>query len=210
MQYHADPSMSAAKSTSLRMSYRIGRGEVGVLTFEPYKSALLPLWRFRTVPIARESSSALWERFLNYEKEGDFVGMDMSRKFIQMGMTRAKRYANYKGGRKYIGGKETGVQKEKSAGHEGKDEKELASLVFKEIWERCRVHEGYLDMKKEFQGEQKEWDRLKKEDKAVAVKTEVKEATNEALDSRGDYGKGIHRKSQRTPKEDANIKIETD
>jgi hypothetical protein len=27
--------------------------------------------------------------------------MDMSRKFIQMGYTRARRYANHKGGRKY-------------------------------------------------------------------------------------------------------------
>ena len=29
------------------------------------------------------------------------MGMDMARKFIQMGMTRSKRYANYKGGRKF-------------------------------------------------------------------------------------------------------------
>ena len=30
----------------------------------------------------------------------DFVGTDMARKFLQMGMTRAQRYANHKGGRK--------------------------------------------------------------------------------------------------------------
>lgn len=57
------------------MSYRIGRGEQGVLTFEPYKSTLLPHWRFRTVAIARESSSVLWEKFLDYDNEDDFVGM---------------------------------------------------------------------------------------------------------------------------------------
>lgn len=76
--------MSAATDQCLRMSYKIGRGEQGVLSFEPYKSQLLPLWRFRTIPIARQSSRELWEAFLEYDQKGDFVGMDMTRKFIQM------------------------------------------------------------------------------------------------------------------------------
>lgn len=139
-------------------AYRIARGEQGVLTYEPYKSHLLPLWRFRTVPIATDSSRALWDKFLFFYKEGDFVGMDMSRKFIQMGMTRAKRYANHKGGRKYVDGKANGNLIEKSKGHEGKEEKEEASRIFKEVWQRCREHEGYGELKKEFLKEQKEWE----------------------------------------------------
>ena len=39
--------------------------------------------------------------FLSYRAEDDFVGMDMARKFLQMGYTRARRYANHKSGRKY-------------------------------------------------------------------------------------------------------------
>ena len=39
--------------------------------------------------------------FLAYLRQGDFVGADMARKFLQMGFTRARRYTNYKGGRKY-------------------------------------------------------------------------------------------------------------
>jgi hypothetical protein len=66
------------------MSYSIGRGEQGVLTFEPYKSSLLPLWRFRTTELARKSAQDLWERFERYDRDDDFVGMDMTRKFIQM------------------------------------------------------------------------------------------------------------------------------
>src|ERR1700684_2006874 len=93
-------------SKSHLMAYRIGRGEQGVLTYEPYKSFLLPHWRFRTVPIACTSSENLWEKFQQFYEEHDFMGMDMARKFIQMGMTRSKRYANYKGGRKYVDGKE--------------------------------------------------------------------------------------------------------
>lgn len=81
--------------------YRIGRGEQGVLLVQPYKSELLPLWRFRTPAIARESAQAIYERFLHYRDAGDFVGMDMARKFLQMGHTRARRYANHASGRKY-------------------------------------------------------------------------------------------------------------
>ena len=152
----------AVTSKTLRMAYRIGRGETGVLTFEPYKSALLPLWRFKTVPIAYESSSALWSRFLAYEAADDFVGMDMTRKFIQMGMTRAKRYANHKGGRKYTVGTEGKTELEKSKGHKGQEEKEEASRVFREVWERCKGHRGYVEMKERFLKEQKEWDKERK------------------------------------------------
>jgi hypothetical protein len=81
--------------------YRVGRGEQGVLLVEPYKSEILPLWRFRTPDIARASASAIYERFLSYRDADDFVGMDMARKFLQMGYTRARRYANHRSGRKY-------------------------------------------------------------------------------------------------------------
>jgi Domain of unknown function (DUF4385) len=138
------------------MTYRIGRGEQGVLIYEPYKSFLLPYWRFRTVRIARTSSENLWEKFLQFYEENDFVGMDMTRKFIQMGMTRSKRYANYQGGRKYVDGKEKGNVIAKSQGHEGRDEEE-ASRIFRDVWERGKSHEGYQRLKKEFQRVQKEW-----------------------------------------------------
>ena len=145
--------MSTSIPDTVRMSYRIGRGEQGVLTFEPYKSTLLPRWRFRTAKVAKESSSILWEKFLEYEAIDDFVGMDMTRKFIQMGMTRAKGYANHKGGRKYDAeGKEKG-----KADHGGKAEKEEASLIFREVWERCKAHEGYLRKKQLFLEHQKTW-----------------------------------------------------
>lgn len=155
-----DTAMSAAKDKSLRMSYRIGRGETGVLTFEPYKSILLPHWKFRTVAIATQSSQKLWSKFVQYEEEDDFVGMDMCRKFIQMGMTRAKRYANHQGGKKYD--KKSGKELEKSTGHKGRKEKEEASGVFREVWERCKAHEGYKNKKEAFLKEQKEWERERK------------------------------------------------
>lgn len=83
--------------------YRIGRGEQGVLLVQPYKSELLPHWRFKTPEIARESARKIYEIYLRYKAAGDFVGMDMARKFLQMGFTRARRYANHKTGQKYVG-----------------------------------------------------------------------------------------------------------
>ncbi|KAI1419838.1 hypothetical protein F5Y12DRAFT_792687 [Xylaria sp. FL1777] len=139
------------------ISYHIGRGEQGVLTFEPYKAALLPLWRFRTVPIAQKSADELWQKFKEFDEQDDFVGMDMARKFIQMGMTRAKRYANHAGGRKYRKDEDGGrAELPKSGNHADKSEKEGASLVFREVWMRCRAHEGYKRKKVQFLREQRE------------------------------------------------------
>lgn len=89
----------ALRDSELCYSYDIARGEMGVLSFEPYKSLILPYWAFRTVPIAENSAEVLWAIFESYVRRDDFVGADMTRKYIQMGMTRARRYANHKGGR---------------------------------------------------------------------------------------------------------------
>ena len=39
--------------------------------------------------------------YLNYQVQKDFIGMDMCRKFLEMGFTRARRYANHNDGKKY-------------------------------------------------------------------------------------------------------------
>ena len=83
--------------------YAIGRGEQGVLSVEPYKSEILPHWRFKDPESAKKSAKKILEMFMEYMGDNDFVGADMARKFLQMGHTRARRYANYKGGRKYVG-----------------------------------------------------------------------------------------------------------
>ena len=85
----------------------------------------------------------------------------MTRKFLQMGMTRAKRYANHKGGRKYgAGGKEKGEVVKVAEGEDwkGRSEKEEASRVFREVWEKARGWKGYQVKKAEFLRRQKEWD----------------------------------------------------
>jgi len=83
--------------------YRIGRGEEGVLSAEPYKSEILPCWKFKTPNVAETSAKKIYEMFLDYLKNDDFVGADMARKFLQMGYTRSRRYANHASGKKYDG-----------------------------------------------------------------------------------------------------------
>ncbi|KSU59971.1 cytoplasmic protein [[Bacillus] enclensis] len=124
--------------------YRVGRGEQGVLLVEPYKSEILPHWRFKTPDIAKESSEKIYEMFLDYEKKDDFVGMDMARKFLQMGYTRSRRYANYKGGKKYD---EEGDVKERQID----SEKAESAAIFEEKWKLAREDEDYLSRKKEHQ-----------------------------------------------------------
>lgn len=81
--------------------YQVGIGEQGVLLVEPYKSEILPYWRFKTPAVAEKSAKKIYALFRQYKKAGDFVGMDMARKFLQMGYTRSRRYANHSSGRKY-------------------------------------------------------------------------------------------------------------
>ena len=81
--------------------YRIGRGEQGVLLIRPYTEDICQYWRFKTVREARVSSQRIYDLYCEYRSEKDFVGMDMCRKFLEMGFTRARRYANHADGKKY-------------------------------------------------------------------------------------------------------------
>ena len=117
--------------------YRIGRGEQGVFHAEPYKDELLPLWKFKTGKDAEESSGAIYEKFREYRAEGNFVGMDVARKFLQMGWTRSRRYAKYRGGKK-------GEPREKLDA-----EKQRAAEIFHEKWRAVAEDEEYLRLKKE-------------------------------------------------------------
>ncbi len=124
--------------------YRVGRGEQGVLLVQPYKSEILPHWRFKTPEVAKESSEKIYNMFLEYKKNGDFVGMDMARKFLQMGYTRARRYANYKGGRKY--------DKNQNVNERQIDEQKAKSAaIFQEKWKMAREDKEYVTLKKAHQ-----------------------------------------------------------
>lgn len=99
--------------------YRVGRGEQGVLLVEPYKGEILPHWRFRTPDVARESAAKIFALYESYKAANDFVGMDMARKFLQMGWTRSLRYFNHRTGKKYVG--PVPHDKKRQSGAHGRD-----------------------------------------------------------------------------------------
>lgn len=124
--------------------YQVGRGEQGVLLVEPYKSEILPFWRYKDEASAMKSAEQIYQLFEAYRQQDDFVGMDMARKFIQMGYTRARRYANYKGGKKYA--------EDGSLNTRGNDPiKAAAATVFKGCWDKIRQDEDYLKRKRQHQ-----------------------------------------------------------
>ena len=134
--------------------YRTGVGEQGVLLVEPYKSEILPFWRFKTPEIAKESSAKIYKLFLGYKKQKDFVGMDMARKFLQMGYTRSRRYANHKSGKKYDG--PVPDDKKGQSGAHGREQlpreedsvKAESAAIFYEVWQKAKNDKIYQAMLK--------------------------------------------------------------
>lgn len=117
--------------------YRVGRGERGVLTVQPYKGEILPHWRFRTPEEAEASARTIYGLFERYRDAGEGVGMDMARKFLQMGFTRSRRYANHRGGRKYDEG---GNERPR----EPDEEKARSAEAFRAWLDRAKVDPAYL------------------------------------------------------------------
>lgn len=124
--------------------YRVGKGEQGVLICQPYKAELCPHWRFKTPEIAQESSNKIYELFLVYLQKDEFVGADLARKYLQMGFTRARRYANYKGGRKY------GLAYSLMPRGTGDHQKNLSATIFYQKWQEAENHPKYARLKQEW------------------------------------------------------------
>lgn len=129
--------------------YRTGIGEQGVLLVEPYKSEILPHWKFKSPDIAKKSAAKIYRLFLQYKKEADFIGMDMARKFLQMGYTRSRRYANHKSGKKYDGPVpqdkkgQSGAHGRKQLPLEADPVKAESAAVFYTAWQKAKADKHY-------------------------------------------------------------------
>ena len=130
-----------------RKLYRIGRGEQGVLLVRPYTDDICAHWRFVDEDTARKSSTKIYEMFLGFKAKRDFIGMDMARKFLEMGFTRARRYANHSSGRKYdkMSGK---VRPQESDWRT--NTKAKSATIFKEMRDLAAYDPTYKEMRKEW------------------------------------------------------------
>ena len=122
--------------------YRHTSDERGAFKIEPYKSELLPDWTVASLPAAETAAATLHEQYRGYRTDDDFVGMDMTRKYLQMGWTRAMRYAKYPGGQKYERDEDgTRVEREPQEWYD--DEKRDIALVYKEHLDTVRADPAY-------------------------------------------------------------------
>ena len=127
--------------------YRIWRGQQGVLICQPYKSELHPLWRFKTPKLAQQSCDDIYNKFIQYLNDDDFVGADMAKKYLHMGFTRARRYWNHSSGRKW----ENKNKKWNVLPYDHTETRFLeSSNIFNEYWKKARTNEKYLKLKEEF------------------------------------------------------------
>ena len=165
--------------------YLVGKGEQGVLTVEPYKAEILPHWRFATPELARTSSEKIYALFLEYKTQGDFVGMDMARKFLMMGWTRSRRYANHKGGKKYDG--PVPMDRKGQSGAWGREQLPLnvdpikaeCAAIFYKRYVEAKEDPDYLRMKEEHleRNEGKKGEGKKGEGRKTGVKAVQKQST---------------------------------
>ena len=126
--------------------YRIGRGEQGVLLVRPYTNVICKHWRFKTPKEAFVSVSAILFLYNSYRNIKDFVGMDMSRKFLEMGFTRARRYANHKDGKKYDENGNVRPQEKDWA----TSDKAKSAQIFKKARERVTTDPIYISRRKDW------------------------------------------------------------
>ena len=133
-----------------RKLYRIGRGEQGVLLVRPYTNDICSHWRFVNENIARKSANKIYSMFLDYKDKQDFIGMDMARKFLEMGFTRSRRYANHSDGKKYA--------KDGSVRPQSPDalhcEKSRSARVFKQMRDKVAKDIKYVTMRKEWRSQE--------------------------------------------------------
>ena len=129
-----------------RQLYRIGRGEQGVLLVRPYTNDICAHWRFKTPEIAQQSALKIYTMFLNYQVDEDFIGMDMCRKFLEMGFTRSRRYANHHTGKKYD---EEGNVRPQEKDHATCKYAESAK-IFKRARDSAAYSSTYQDMRKKW------------------------------------------------------------
>ena len=133
-----------------RKLYRIGRGEQGVLLVRPYTNDICAHWRFVNETIARKSADKIYSMFCDYKDKQDFIGMDMARKFLEMGFTRSRRYANHSDGKKYA--------KDGSVRPQSPDalhcEKSRSARVFKQMRDKVAKDIKYVTMRKEWRSQE--------------------------------------------------------
>ena len=95
---------------------------------------------------AIKSSDRIYSMFCEYKRRKDFIGMDMARKFLEMGFTHARRYANHSSGRKYESNGRISPCEEDCL----TNVKARAAKIFKKVRDEAAYDPEYVTMRKEW------------------------------------------------------------
>ena len=92
------------------------------------------------------SASRILFLYHQYKEQDDYVGMDMARKFLEMGFTRSRRYANHKDGKKYDENRQIKPQEKDWA----TSDKAKSAKIFKDARRRVVDDPKYIHMRKQW------------------------------------------------------------
>lgn len=70
--------------------YPLEMDDSAALTVTPYSERLLPYWRYGSKAEAAQSAAQLYECYTQYKEKADFVGMDVARRLLRLGMRRSR------------------------------------------------------------------------------------------------------------------------
>ena len=83
--------------------------------------------------------------FYSFLEQDDFVGADMAKKYLHMGFTRARRYANHRDGKKYNPDGSIIPQESDAL----TCNKATSARIFYARWKEARENKKYLTLKKQ-------------------------------------------------------------
>jgi len=146
VQFGSERLMSRTWTTAAsRTATESGGAKKGCLRFNPYKGELLPLWRFATPSQAKASASTIWKKFLAYGRTGDFVGMDMARKYLQNGLHSQPEVRQSPGRQEVHQGHRTERPRTKDV------QKSEAAEIFRAYWQRALKNRRYLMLRRRYE-----------------------------------------------------------
>jgi len=73
--------------------YPLDMDDEQALDVAPYASRIIPYWRYGSAAEAATSAAQLYELYTRYKESGDFVGMDVVRRLLRLGLTYARKLA---------------------------------------------------------------------------------------------------------------------
>ena len=122
--------------------YSVSKGVSGVFSVSPYKDQIIKHFTFKNIEQSKASAEKIYNMFEEYRDKKDFVGMDMARKFLELGYLQSLRFSKFSGGKKYT---KSGNLKRSS--YKEKEKLEISN-VYKSYLDKANSDKVYKSLKR--------------------------------------------------------------